>query len=109
LDGRRIYANRSFDALVGPADYDHVSALESLFAGEPQAAEALFRLARAAGRGESRTEEFRLRSVVAGQRQSRWFRLGVSRLELGRSGEGEPLVLWRIIDITDERRRQAET
>src|SRR5690606_30725577 len=70
---------------------------------------ALFRLARAAGRGESRTEEFRLRSVVAGQRQSRWLRLSVSRLELGRSGESEPLVLWRIIAITDERRRQAET
>jgi len=108
LDGRRVYANRAFDELVGPADYDHVSALESLCAGEPQAAEALFRLARAAGRGESRTEEFRLRTVLAGQRQSRWFRLSVSRLDLGRSGEAEPLVVWRMIDVTDDRRREAE-
>jgi len=108
LDGRRVYANPAFDELVGPTNYDHVSALESLCAGEPQAAEALFRLARAAGRGESRTEEFRLRTVVAGQRQSRWFRLSVSRLQLGRSGESEPLVLWRMTDVTDDRRREAE-
>ena len=108
LEGRRIYANRVFDDLVGPAEYDHVSALESLFAGEPQAAEALFRLARAAGRGENRTEEFRLRTVAGGHRQSRWLRLGVMRLDTGRGGEGEPLVLWRLVDITDERRREAE-
>src|SRR5690606_19312388 len=83
-------------------------ALESLFAGEPQAAEALFRLARAAGRGENRTEEIRLRTVAGGHRQSRWLRLGVMRLDTGRGGEGEPLVLWRLVDITDERRREAE-
>lgn len=108
LEGRRLFANRAFDELVGPGDYDQSSALESLFAGEPQAAEALFRLARAAGRGENRTEEFRLRSVAGGQRQSRWYRLGVTRLDLG-SGEAEPLVLWRMVDVTDERRREAET
>lgn len=108
LDGRRLYANRAFDQLVGPGEYDQSSALESLFAGEPQAAEALFRLARAAGRGENRTEEFRLKSVAGGQRQSRWYRLSVARLDGGRSDD-EPLVLWRMIDVTDERRREAET
>ncbi len=105
LDGRRLYANEAFDELVGPGDHDQSSALESLFAGEPQAAEALFRLARAAGRGENRTEEFRLKTVASGQRTSRWYRLGVTRLD----HESEPLVLWRMIDVTDERRREAET
>lgn len=109
LEGRRLFANRAFDELVGPCDYDQTSALESLFAGEPQAAEALFRLARAAGRGENRTEEFRLRTVAGGQRHSRWYRLGVTRFEPGRSSDSEPLVLWRMIDVTDERRREAET
>jgi two-component system cell cycle sensor histidine kinase/response regulator CckA len=109
LEGRRIYANRAFDDLVGPVEYDHVSALESLFAGEPQAAEALFRLARAAGRGENRTEEFRLRTIAGGQRQSRWLRLGVTRIGMGQGDENEPLVLWRLVDITDERRREVET
>ncbi|PZN16919.1 MAG: PAS domain-containing sensor histidine kinase [Proteobacteria bacterium] len=108
LEGRRVYSNRVFDELVGPSEYDHVSALESLVAGEPQAAEALFRLARAASRGESRTEEFRLRSVSNGQRQSRWFRLSVMRLDMGRKSEGAPYVLWRLMDITDQRRREAE-
>ncbi|MCL4766705.1 MAG: response regulator [Hyphomicrobiaceae bacterium] len=109
LEGRRLYSNRVFDELVGPSDYDQSSALESLCAGEPQAAEALFRLARAAGRGENRTEEFRLRTVVGGQRHSRWYRLGVTRLEPGSGEDSEPLVLWRMIDVTDERRREAET
>ena len=110
LEGRRLYANPAFDTLVAPAKFSHVSALETLFAGEPQAAEALFRLARAAGRNESRTEEVRLRTVVAGQRHSRWFRLGVTAVNtpLGLDETG-PVVLWRITDITDERRREVET
>jgi len=108
LEGRRVYTNKVFDELVGPVEYDHVSALESLVAGEPQAAEALFRLARAAGLGENRTEEFRLRTVTGAHRQSRWFRLSVMRLELERKGAGTPLVLWRMVDITDQRRREAE-
>ena len=110
LEGRRLYANPAFDTLVAPAKFSHVSALETLFAGEPQAAEALFRLARAAGRNESRTEEVRLRTVVAGQRHSRWFRLGVTPVNtpLGLDETG-PVVLWRITDITDERRREVET
>jgi two-component system cell cycle sensor histidine kinase/response regulator CckA len=110
LEGRRIYANPAFDGLVSPAKPSHVSALETLFAGEQQAAEALFRLSRAAGRGESRTEEVRLRTVVAGQRHSRWFRLGVTPLEIpGGIDEDGPAVLWRITEITDERRREVET
>ena len=108
LEGRRLYANPAFDTLV-PAKFSHVSALESLFAGEPQASEALFRLARAAARNETRTEEVRLRTVVAGQRHSRWFRLEVTPVntQLGLDETG-PVVLWRITDITDERRREVE-
>ncbi len=110
LEGRRLFANPAFDALVAPAKLAHVSALEALFAGEPQAGEALFRLTRAAARGEPRTEEVRLRTVTAGQRHSRWYRLGVVPLSMPATAQEDgPVILWRITDITDERRREVET
>jgi two-component system cell cycle sensor histidine kinase/response regulator CckA len=110
LDGRRVYANRAFEETLGRPAGGRWTTLESYFAGEPQAAEALFRLTRAATRGESRTEEFRVRGVLDGQRHSRWYRLSVSRLDMPRGrDELGPLVLWRIIDVSDDRRREADT
>jgi two-component system cell cycle sensor histidine kinase/response regulator CckA len=48
--------------------------------------------------------------VLDGQRHSRCYRLSVSRLALpDRRNDLGPLVLWRIIDVSDDRRREAET
>ena len=65
-DGRPICANRAFAALVGRDASGRTGTLESLFFGEPDAAEALYRLTRAAEAGRPRREEFRLRGTDGG-------------------------------------------
>jgi two-component system cell cycle sensor histidine kinase/response regulator CckA len=112
-DGRAVYTNRAFIALVGRSEVGEPHSLETAFSGEPQAAEALFRLSRAAERGGAREEEFCVHSRVAEPHQPRSYRLGVVPLDLGRplgrrDGGRGPLTLWRIADVSDARRREAE-
>jgi two-component system cell cycle sensor histidine kinase/response regulator CckA len=108
-DGRGLYANRAFAALLGRSEVGGAPTLETAFSGEPQATEALFRLTRAADRGESREEEFRVQWPTAAPHRPRWYRLGVRRLNFGgRDGRGSHLTLWRLADVSDERGRDAE-
>jgi len=52
-DGEGLYANAAFAAMVGRREVEGVSTLQDLFTGEPQASAALFRLTRAAERGDN--------------------------------------------------------
>jgi two-component system cell cycle sensor histidine kinase/response regulator CckA len=105
-DGRGLYANRALTALLGRSEVGEGHVLETAFSGEPRATEALFRLARAAERGESREEEFCVGAPAAGPHQPRWYRLRVGQLySRGRN----PLTLWRLADVSDQRGREAET
>jgi two-component system cell cycle sensor histidine kinase/response regulator CckA len=108
-DGRGLYANRAFAALLGRSEVGQKHSLETAFSGEPQATEALFRLARAADRGESREEEFQVQGPTAAPHRARWYRLGVSRLDFGgHKGRPSHLTLWRLADVSSERGRDAE-
>ena len=107
---RRLYRNRALQRLAGTRSGRHAT-LEELFAGEPQSAEAFYRLNRAADRGEAREEEFYVRSSAVGRPGGRWLRVSVRPSARHRAaGEpGWPLTLWQVRDVTRERTREIET
>ena len=101
--GVTLYANSAFDAFIAGRSGQGLAALEGWFAGTPRASEALFRLVRAAERGDTLTEEIEVKSdasVLPVREQI--LRIMVSPVDLGRAG-GTPAVLWRFSDVTAER------
>ncbi len=108
-DGSIVYANAAYRALAGLDDDGEPRSLEVAFAGEPQAAECLFRLLRAAELGEIRSEEFRVRDLDSRDRSGRWLRLSVRPLSGDAGGRsGRAAGLWQIVDISSERAHEAE-
>jgi two-component system cell cycle sensor histidine kinase/response regulator CckA len=108
-DGSVVYANQAYRALAGVDQDGEPRSLEVAFAGEPQAAECLFRLMRAAELGEERTEEFRVRGLESRDRAGRWLRLTVRPLKSGAIAKiGRAASLWQLTDISSERAREAE-
>jgi len=107
--GKPLSSNAFFRDIVGLDENGEPRPLEDAFAGEPHAAECLFRLMRAGERGEARTEEFRLRDMDGRGRPARWLRLSV-RPVTGRAlaTETPGVLLWQIADITQDRAREAE-
>jgi two-component system cell cycle sensor histidine kinase/response regulator CckA len=101
-DGREVYCNRAFAALVGQSGSGARNTLEEAFAGDPSAAEALYRLARAASRGEAREEELRRVRARGGEfDEGRWVRLSVRPLELPvEPASPSGLVVWQLADVT---------
>ncbi|MFW6077056.1 MAG: cell cycle histidine kinase CckA, partial [Hyphomicrobiales bacterium] len=104
--GRVIYANAPYRALVHGHGRRLVG-IENLYAGYPDIAERVYRLAQAARDGQSASEEFRLNpgSGAAGARPDRpvWVQVSVDTVE---SGTGRTHTLWRHRDITADRERQ---
>jgi two-component system cell cycle sensor histidine kinase/response regulator CckA len=103
-DGRPLYANRALAEMVGVTAAGEINALESLFAGDPRAAAAYFRLERAASRREPWREEIEIRAigrppVLLRVAQRPCVVPGYDR-ELG------PMALWTVSDVTAERARQ---
>jgi two-component system cell cycle sensor histidine kinase/response regulator CckA len=101
--GSIVYSNAAARAICGTAAAT-VSFNEALSA-DPQAAEALFRLTRAAECGETRQEEFCVRSDGPGMRKARWLRASVR--PFAPSGLEEATV-WQVSDITQARAREIE-
>jgi two-component system cell cycle sensor histidine kinase/response regulator CckA len=96
-DGAIIYANPVYRQLTGAADIAPLS-VESALVRQFGGSEPLFRLIRAARRGETAHEEFQpLGSPGAG----RWLRASVKQVS-GPSA-GEALSLWEVSDITTRR------
>jgi len=103
-DGRPLYANRALADMVGVTAAGEINALESLFAGDPRAAAAYFRLERAASRRESWREEIEVR---AQGRAPQIFRVAQRPCAVpGHDRELGPLALWTVSDVTAERARQ---
>ncbi len=107
-DGGILYANAAYTALVGHEPDGVPRTLEQAFAGEPQAAECLFRLMRAAELGEIRSEEFRVRGFEQRDRTTRWLRLSVRPVATAAGATANATTLWQISDISSERAREAE-
>ena len=108
-DGSILHANAAYRARAGVDQDGEPRSLEVAFAGEPQAAECLFRLMRAAELGEARSEEFRVRDLETRDRAGRWLRLSVRPLTADFAGRvGSAATLWQLADITSERAHEAE-
>src|SRR5581483_8210343 len=111
-EGTVLYRNRALQRLLGRrVGMGRNATLEELFAGEPDSAQAFFRLNRAAERAEARDEEFYVRPHPGGTGAARWLRVGVRPfLAPARPGtEAQRLTLWHVADVTRERSREIET
>ena len=77
-NGRVLYANAAYRALVNAVDPNDIRPVERAFIGDPNVSEAVYRLLRAAREGRRLQEEVR----VAGPRNepARWIRLRIRPL-----------------------------
>jgi two-component system cell cycle sensor histidine kinase/response regulator CckA len=103
-EGEPVYANTAFEGFIGRSERDAVVGLQQFLASDAAASAALFRLTRAAERGEALSEEFSIGRMVVGGRPRRTLQLAVNPL----AGDGaQELVLWRLTDVTADRQREA--
>ncbi|WP_246657473.1 response regulator [Cohaesibacter sp. CAU 1516] len=110
---RIVYANAEYARLTGAENADAIRSIERSFAGEPDAAEAIYRLSEAVRDGRPAMEEFRLFKNPAGadaadvSPQARWYRIKVRALnDLESGGAKQALSVWEVYDITRDRERQ---
>jgi two-component system, cell cycle sensor histidine kinase and response regulator CckA len=101
-DGRAAAANPGYLKLYGADSERDLRSVERLFSENPDAAEAVYRLATAAEQGRRTTEEIRMPGGIGGQATgARWYRVRVNPIA-GRPG----YVGWLVSDITREREHQ---
>ena len=101
-DGTPVWSNAAFQKLSGAASRSEIHSIERLFSDNPDASEAVYRLAVAAEQGRRASEEIRMPGGIAGTASgARWYRARVSPVDAagGRTG-------WLIADITREREHQ---
>jgi two-component system, cell cycle sensor histidine kinase and response regulator CckA len=110
-DGSVVYWNPAFETMFGRSDAGPRASLETAVSGDPQAAQALFRLMRAAERGETRREDIRLRATSGGRRPS-WIRVTVrpfaSPERSADTANPDVLALWNVADVSGEKTREAQ-
>lgn len=105
-DGRILFANARMRELASGAGA--LRTVEQMFAGEPRAEEAIYRLTRKAVGGAGGSEEFEV-SRVPGSLRPGWVRVFATPLVGALGGEaGEEFILWRVADVTAEHVRIAE-
>ncbi len=98
---RIVYANEAYFALAGARDAAGARTVDRLFAGAPEVAEPLYRLAQAARDGKRCAEELRVAPPLTGEGEVAWYRIRVRPLERS----GQHLAVWTISDVTRERER----
>ena len=108
-DGKISYVNAQYGELAGGVSDGVPVGVPRLFAGQPEASEALYRLSRAARDGRPASEDVRLigglGGGLGGSSKPVWYRVAVRALPEV-EGAGKPLVLWSVEDITRDRERQ---
>ena len=77
-DGEAMYANTRFERIVGAGEVDRLVALQEFLSGDAASSAALFRLTRAAERGETLAEEFAVGRLLPGERTRRTLQLAVN-------------------------------
>ena len=107
--GKVAYVNARYGEFSGGLSDGVPVSVPRLFAGQPEASEAIYRLARAAREGRPAIEDIRLigglDGSTSGTSKAFWYRVGVRALPAF-EGSREPLVLWSVEDITRDRERQ---
>ncbi|NBR11030.1 MAG: response regulator, partial [Alphaproteobacteria bacterium] len=96
------FANRAYLDLTGSRSRGSALSPEGLFGHAPEAAQAMFRLAEAARRGQDADEEIRLDRTLNGEAPA-WFRIRTIAIS---SQDGDRRQIWRVSDVTRERERQ---
>jgi len=108
-EGKISYVNAQYGSFAGGISNGVPVGVPRLFAGQPEASEAVYRLSRAAQDGRSALEDIRLVGGLEGAAGDTgrpfWYRVGVRPLpEI--DGAERPLVLWSVEEITRDRERQ---
>jgi len=102
--GRIVYANRAYADLIGAIGADDVRGIERVFAAEPTATEAIYRLARAVRDGQSAAEEVRMAGPLAAgapaDDAARWYRIKATPIA------ARGVVAWTVADVSHERAQQ---
>ncbi|HEY8194662.1 MAG TPA: response regulator [Hyphomicrobium sp.] len=111
LDGTIIYSNSALEQMFGRHEAGPFAALEAALSPDDEAAQAFFRLTRAAERGEARREDIRLRPGMS--RRPSWVRIAVrpfvsSGRDLDDASVRQRLVLWQVNDISNDKTREAQ-
>ena len=108
-EGKITYVNAQYGELAGGMTDGVPVGVPRLFAGQPEASEAVYRLSRAARDGRPATEDIRLigglGGGLGGSSKPVWYRVAVRALPEV-DGADKPLVLWSVEDITRDRERQ---
>ena len=106
--GRIVYANPAYAQMIRAATPKDVRTVERVFAGIPDAAEAMFRLSEAARERRAGEEEIRTGQPLGDpDGGARWYRvkagpLGGAFAEKADAG----LTVWRVADTTEDRDAQ---
>ena len=112
-DGKVLYCNPVHDAFFSRSEGGPMVALEAALGPDPSAGQALFRLLRAAERGEARREDIALKPAAQNPRRPSWLRVSV-RPFAGPANKGansnrrDTLVLWKFADISEDKNREAQ-
>ena len=108
-DGKISYVNAQYGELAGGVSDGVPVGVPRLFAGQPEASEAIYRLSRAARDARPASEDVRLigglGGSLGGSSKPVWYRVSVRALPEV-EGAGKQLVLWSVEDITRDRERQ---
>jgi two-component system cell cycle sensor histidine kinase/response regulator CckA len=100
-NGRVVYANAAYRALVGEAAAEEVRPVERVFIGDPGVSESVYRLLKAAREGRRGQEEVRI-GAHKGE-EGRWLRIRVRPLGAGK--RESRMTVWSLGDVTRELER----
>lgn len=104
-EGRIVFSNPAYASLTDAGSDREIRAVDRVFAGEPSAAEAIYRVAQSVREGASAVEEVRVPAPLdRSSGNGRWYRIHVSPLD-GGANLGR-LAVWRVSDVTVERQKQ---
>jgi two-component system cell cycle sensor histidine kinase/response regulator CckA len=101
-DGATVFANAAYYKLIGVSD-DSPFSIETALVRQFGGSEPLFRLIRAARKGQEASEEFQ--ALGAG----RWLEASVRRIPVSNDpGARDWVCLWEITDISSRRKRETQ-